>query len=59
MQRSRIPIICDGDGIVVLPGMSPRDGAKSDISSDNVPITFAFTTPADGEVELFTALLRR
>ena len=59
MQRSRIPIICDGDGIVLLPGMSPRDGAKSDISSDNVPITFAFTTPADGEVELFTALLRR
>lgn len=58
-QRSRIPVICDSEGIVLLPGMSERDGAKSDISTDNIPITFAYTTPADGETELFTALLRR
>lgn len=59
MQRSRIPVICDSEGIVLLPGMSERDGAKSDISTDNVPITFAYGIPASGEVEVFTALLRR
>lgn len=58
-QRSRIPVICDGEGIVLLPGMSERDGAKSDISTENIPITFAYGIPSDGEVELFTALLRR
>ena len=58
-HRSRIPVICDSEGIVLLPGMSERDGAKSDISTDNIPITFAYSTPADTEVELFTALLQR
>jgi tRNA(Ile)-lysidine synthase len=58
-QRSRIPIICDSEGIVLLPGMSVRDGAISDVSSDNIPITFAYGTPSDTEAELFTALLRR
>ena len=58
-QRSRIPVICDSEGILLLPGMSERDGAKSDISTDNIPITFAYGIPADGEVEVFTALLRR
>ena len=58
-QRSLIPIICDNEGILLLPGMSERDGAKSDISTDNIPITFAYSTPADGETEVFTALLRK
>ena len=58
-ERDLIPILCDKQGIVVIPGMSERDGSKSDILSDNTPITFAYTLPADGEVELFTALLRR
>ena len=58
-QRSLIPVICDSEGIVLLPGMSERDGAKSDISTDNIPITFAYGTPSDDETEVFTALLRR
>lgn len=58
-QRSLIPVICDSEGIVLLPGMSERDGAKSDISKDNIPITFAYGTPSDGETEVYTALLRR
>lgn len=59
IERDYIPIICDKNGIVLVPGMSERDGAKSDISTDNIPITFAYNLPANGETELFTALLRR
>ena len=59
MQRELIPVICDSEGIVLLPGMSVRDGAKSDILTDNIPITFAYGTPSDGDTELFTALLRK
>ncbi len=58
-ERDFIPIICDKEGIVLVPGMSERDGAKSDISNKNIPITFAYSLPADGETELFTALLRK
>ncbi len=57
-QRSLIPIICDSEGIVVVPGMSIRDGAKSDISTENTTVTFAYSVPTDDETELFTALLR-
>lgn len=58
-ERDLIPIICDKQGITVIPGMSGRDGSKSEILTNNVPITFAYSQPADGETELFTALLRR
>ena len=58
-EREFIPIICDKEGIVLVPGMSERDGAKSDISTDNIPITFAYSLPKNGETELFTALLRK
>ena len=58
-QRELIPIICDSEGIVLLPGMSVRDGARSDASNDNIPITFAYGAPSDGDTEVFTALLRK
>ena len=58
-EREYIPVVCDRQGIVLVPGMSVRDGAKSDISIDNIPITFVYRSPADGETELFTALLRK
>lgn len=58
-EREFIPILCDSQGILVVPGMSERDGAKSVISSNNIPITFAYAYPSDGEVEVFTALLRK
>ena len=58
-ERSLIPIICDRDGILLVPGMSVRDGAKSDISTDNIPITFAYADVKDGDTEVFTALLRQ
>ena len=58
-ERELIPLVCDSHGIIVVPGMSERDGAKSDISNNNTPITFAYSTPRNYEVEVFTALLRK
>ena len=58
-EREKIPMICDSKGIVFIPGMSERDGVKSDISTDNIPITFAYSDPTNDEKEAFTALLRR
>lgn len=58
-EREFIPVICDSQGIVVVPGMSERDGAKSDISSNNTSITFAFAQRQKDEIEVFTALLRK
>ena len=58
-EREYIPVLCDSQGIVLVPGMSTRDGAKSDISTENVPITFVYSLPGEGETELFTALLRK
>ena len=58
-ERDLIPVVCDSQGILVVPGMSVRDGAKSDISINNTPITFAYDNPKDDEVAVFTALLRK
>lgn len=58
-EREYIPIVCDANGIVVVPGMSERDGTKSEFSSKNTPITFAFSEVKDDETEVFTALLRK
>ena len=58
-ERGLIPILTDSRGILVVPGMSVRDGAKGDSLSDNIMITFAYSTPIDGETEVFTALLRK
>lgn len=58
-ERDLIPVLCDSHGILVVPGMSVRDGAKSDNSINNTPITFAYGYPEGDEVEVFTALLRK
>lgn len=58
-QRDFIPIVCDKNGILVVPGMSERDGAKSDISTKNTPIIFAFSSVKDDETEVFSALVRK
>ena len=58
-ERSLIPVLCDTEGIVVVPGMSERDGAKNDISTKNIPVTFAYGYPENGEIEVFSALLRK
>ena len=58
-ERSLIPVICDAEGILLLPGMSVRDGARSDISENNISITFAYGEAVSGEAEVFTALLRK
>ena len=57
-ERELIPVVCDSNGILVVPGMSVRDGAKSDIPINNTPITFAYGDTDDKEVAVFTALLR-
>ncbi len=58
-ERDLIPVVCDSKGILVVPGMSVRDGAKSDTSINNTPITFAFATPQNSEIEVFSALIRK
>ena len=58
-ERNLIPVICDSKGIVAVPGMSERDGAKDDISTNNIPVTFAYGYPKDGEIEVFSALIRK
>lgn len=58
IERPFIPLVTDPVGIVVVPGMSVRDGAKSDINTQNIPITFAYKSCASGETELFSALKR-
>ena len=58
-EREYIPVVCDEKGIIVVPGMSERDGAKSEISSNNTPITFAYSPLKDNETEVFSALLRK
>ena len=59
IERALIPILCDSNGIVFVPGLSERDGAKSDISSNNVTVTFVYCHPGEDETEVFTALLRK
>ena len=59
LEREFIPIVCDSQGIVAVPGMPERDGAKSNISSNNTSITFAFAKKQKDEIEVFTALLRK
>ena len=58
-ERDFIPVVCDSKGILVVPGMSVRDGAKSDTSINNTPITFAFGNPRNSEIEVFSALIRK
>jgi len=57
-ERELIPILCDSQGILIVPGMSERDGAKSEIASNNTTITFAYTDASNDETQVFTALLR-
>ena len=59
MERDLIPILCDSEGIALVPGLPARDSAKSDTKTSNTPITFAYSVPADGETEVFTALARK
>ena len=58
-ERDLIPVVCDSNGILVVPGMSVRDEAKSDTSINNTPITFAFGNPQNSEIEVFSALIRK
>lgn len=59
MERKYIPVLCDSQGIVYVPGLSERDGAKCDDPSKNISVTFAYRAPKDGEKEVFTSLLRK
>lgn len=59
VERALIPLLCDSHGIVFVPGLSERDGAKSNNPTDNVTVTFAYGQPTEDETEIFTALLRK
>lgn len=58
-EREYIPVISDPSGILLVPGMSERDGAKDSNKDKNITITFAYATPKVGETKVFTALLRK
>ena len=59
MERNLIPVLCDSQGIALVPGLSVRDGAKDDIPTNNTSITFAYGYTVSGETEVFTALQRK
>jgi len=52
-RRTKIPIICDNDGIVWVPGLSVRDGAVD--KKDNLCVTFYFSL-SQSENELYPAI---
>ena len=59
VERDLIPVVCDEQGIVVVPGMSERDDAKSTDRNKNIPIIFAYKNADEDEIEASTALLRK
>ena len=56
-HRDYIPILCDADGIVYVPGLSIRDGAKSNNPDENTLVTFAYSSPKKDEIQIYTALM--
>jgi tRNA(Ile)-lysidine synthase len=51
-RRGRIPVICDKDGIVFVPGLPVRDGAGD---KNGVPITVSFSR-GESLIPLYTAV---
>lgn len=47
--RERIPLLCDEEGILWVPGFSVRDGARTANGADAIRITFATGERADGK----------
>lgn len=42
-ERDAIPVICDSDGILWIPGIAVRDGIKAESSEENITELFYFT----------------
>ena len=58
-ERSAIPVLCDNDGILWVPGLKPRDLDRSIISSDKkIHVILSIREKVDGERDIFTALQR-
>lgn len=57
-QRDRIPILCDNEGILWIPGLSLRDGVNGKGSNESIRISFCYAQARDNETEMFTALMR-
>ena len=58
VETGEVRILTSLDGWQSV-SVSERDGAKSDISSNNVTVTFVYCHPGEDETEVFTALLRK
>lgn len=52
--RDRIPVICDDNGIVWVPGLGVRDDGVDRTSVERLPIFFGVSDDLDGE-ELYSA----
>lgn len=44
-EKSLIPIICDGDGILWIPGFPPRDGTASPDDENSVTVCVRYKNP--------------
>ena len=42
-ERDAIPVICDSDGILWIPGIAVRDGIKAVSSEENITELFYLT----------------
>ena len=57
-QRAFIPVLCDNNGIVFVPGLSVRDDVSAAENTSVTRISFCFSEVKNGEQETFTALKR-
>ena len=57
-ERNLIPVICDSEGIVFVPGLPVRDNAKG-TQNDYVAITLCYKPEKEGTIELSDASRRK
>ena len=52
--RQRIPILCDSEGIIWVPGFSVRDGASGVSATNRMYITLFYNENGDGTFDSFS-----
>lgn len=54
-KRSLIPVICDSEGILWVPGLPVRDGASETNAASNTVISVCYKQAVDEETEMYAA----
>ncbi len=57
-ERDYIPLLCDKEGIVYVPGLRVRDGAYSEHEENNTKVTFIYNNSDVTSTKLYDANLR-